>query len=135
MAATSGHGNPKWMRDEVILALDLYFQLDGKVPSSTDQRIVNLSQLLRRLPYHEIAAKKPSNQEVAIAQESAPTMARVPGPAYPKTMSLRFAPPAPQEENQGNTEVEASIAAFFGVSATSATSTIMATSTATSTVK
>ena len=33
MAVTQGHGNPNWTRDETILALDLFLQLDGNVPS------------------------------------------------------------------------------------------------------
>ncbi len=52
MARTSGHGNPKWNRDETILALDLYFDCEGAIPSHLDQRIVELSNFLRRLPYH-----------------------------------------------------------------------------------
>jgi len=31
MAVTHGHGNPKWTRDETILALDLYFDCKGHV--------------------------------------------------------------------------------------------------------
>ena len=29
MAVTGGRGNPNWTREEVILALDLYFELEG----------------------------------------------------------------------------------------------------------
>lgn len=60
MARTQGHGNPNWTRDETILALDLYFQLGGNVPSPSDKRIAELSQLLRSMPYHQEAAKQPS---------------------------------------------------------------------------
>jgi 5-methylcytosine-specific restriction protein A len=60
MARTHGHGNPHWSRDETILALDLYFDCDGKVPSGRDERVLNLSQLLRRLPYHAEASKRES---------------------------------------------------------------------------
>lgn len=60
MARTHGHGNPHWTRDETILALDLYFDCDGKVPSGRDERVLNLSQLLRRLPYHAEASKRES---------------------------------------------------------------------------
>lgn len=31
MARTQGHGNPNWTRDETILALDLYLELNGDV--------------------------------------------------------------------------------------------------------
>lgn len=60
MAKTNGHGNPKWTREETILALNLYFQLGGKIPSSKAQEIIGLSAKLRALPYHLDAAKKPT---------------------------------------------------------------------------
>jgi 5-methylcytosine-specific restriction protein A len=60
MAVTHGHGNPNWTREEVILALDLYFDLAGVIPSSDDDRIRALSATLRNLPYHALAARKPS---------------------------------------------------------------------------
>jgi len=60
MAVTQGHGNPKWTRDETILALDLYLSLEGQVPSPKATRIINLSNLLRSLPYHAEAAKQPT---------------------------------------------------------------------------
>lgn len=60
MAVTQGHGNPKWTRDETILALDLYFDSVGKIPSASDERVIELSQLLRALPYHNQAARKAS---------------------------------------------------------------------------
>lgn len=53
MAVTRGHGNPDWTRDETILALDLYFTCNGKMPSSADARVRELSTLLRSLPYHQ----------------------------------------------------------------------------------
>jgi 5-methylcytosine-specific restriction protein A len=52
MAKTRGHGNSDWTRDETILALDLYFKCDGKMPSATDARVGELSLLLRSLPLH-----------------------------------------------------------------------------------
>ena len=60
MAVTHGHGNPNWTRDEVILALDLYFDLDGSVPGPSDARIQQLSSLLRAFPHHALAARKAS---------------------------------------------------------------------------
>lgn len=57
MARTSGHGNPNWTRDELILALDLYLRNGGKAPSKSDQRVAELSQTLRSLPYHREATK------------------------------------------------------------------------------
>lgn len=60
MARTQGHGNPNWTRDETILALDLYLQFDGIVPSPKSESIKELSILLRSLPYHIEAAKQPT---------------------------------------------------------------------------
>lgn len=60
MAVTRGHGNPKWTREEVILALDLYLSCKGVIPSRNDRRVNELSALLRKLPYHEVAARKSS---------------------------------------------------------------------------
>lgn len=60
MAVTQGHGNPKWTRDETILALDLYFDCEDKIPSSNDSRVKGLSELLRSFPHHAQEARKES---------------------------------------------------------------------------
>src|ERR1700687_641779 len=60
MAQAHGHGNPKWTRDEVILALDLYFNCGGSIPSKGDARVQKLSSVLRRLPYHGAESRKDS---------------------------------------------------------------------------
>ncbi|KAA3506451.1 HNH endonuclease [Agrobacterium rosae] len=60
MAKTQGHGNPNWTRDETILALHLFQQRGGKVPSPKSSEVKNLSDLLRSLPYHAEAAKQPT---------------------------------------------------------------------------
>src|SRR6187455_1260044 len=60
MARTQGHGNPRWTREEIILALNLYFDLDGKIPPANDRRIVTLSNLLRRFPHYAGASRKES---------------------------------------------------------------------------
>ncbi len=52
MARTRGHGNPKWSRDETILALNLYFELGGAVPSAASPAVQELSGFLRQLPDH-----------------------------------------------------------------------------------
>ena len=57
MAVTRGHGNPKWSRDETILALELYFQCEGQMPSKSDDRVIELSKVLRNHPLHQDAAK------------------------------------------------------------------------------
>jgi 5-methylcytosine-specific restriction protein A len=46
--------NPKWHRDEIILALDLYSRLEPGQISSTNSNIQELSQVLNQLPIHDI---------------------------------------------------------------------------------
>lgn len=45
--------NPKWHRDEIILALNLYFSPDRGSIDSKNPKIVALSELLNRLPLQE----------------------------------------------------------------------------------
>lgn len=59
MAATHGHGNPHWTRDETILALELYLSLGGaSVPGPSDPRVITLSEELRALPVHPPEARR-----------------------------------------------------------------------------
>lgn len=44
--------NPKWHRDEAILALDLYFDKNIGTISSNNLKIIALSELLNKLPIH-----------------------------------------------------------------------------------
>ena len=44
--------NPKWERDEVILALNLYFDENRGTIESTNSKIIELSELLNKLPIH-----------------------------------------------------------------------------------
>ena len=60
MAKTRGHGNPDWNREETILALALYNELNGKIPSGSDRRVQELSNVLRALPYHANVSRKPT---------------------------------------------------------------------------
>lgn len=60
MAVTHGHGNPSWTRDETILALNLYFECEGKIPGSSDKRVIELSNILRNHPFHKIEVRKES---------------------------------------------------------------------------
>lgn len=46
--------NPAWTRDELILALDVYLRRRGHIPSPRDSDIVDLSDLLNRLPIHTV---------------------------------------------------------------------------------
>lgn len=45
--------NPNWTRDELILALDLYFRIDPARVSSDHPDVVALSGLLNSLPIHD----------------------------------------------------------------------------------
>lgn len=60
MARTQGHGNPKWTREETILALDLYFDSKGSLPSTNDPSVVSLSKFLVNLPIHSRSVRKSS---------------------------------------------------------------------------
>lgn len=51
--------NPKWHRDEIILALDLYFDKDLGPMDSGNPKIIELSELLNRLPIFDY---KPDQQ-------------------------------------------------------------------------
>ena len=44
--------NPKWHRDEVILALDLYFRIERNSIGPTNPQIIELSKLLNKLPIY-----------------------------------------------------------------------------------
>ncbi|TVR16481.1 MAG: HNH endonuclease [Balneolaceae bacterium] len=46
--------NPKWHRDEIILALDLYSRLEPGQINSSNPDIQELSSILNRLPIHEV---------------------------------------------------------------------------------
>ena len=46
--------NPKWSRDELILALDLYFRHRPDGISKTHGTVVELSEVLNRLPIHSV---------------------------------------------------------------------------------
>ena len=60
MAVTKGHGNPNWTREETALALELYFSLGQKMPSSTDKEVIELSNYLRSMEVHKDAEKNTS---------------------------------------------------------------------------
>jgi predicted RNA-binding protein with PUA-like domain len=46
--------NPDWTTDELILALEVYLRQRGHIPSPHDAQILELSDLLNRLPIHTI---------------------------------------------------------------------------------
>ncbi|MCZ4318760.1 hypothetical protein O4H26_07145 [Aequorivita viscosa] len=45
--------NPKWHRDKIILALDLYFKLEPKQIHARNPATLELSKILNKLPIHE----------------------------------------------------------------------------------
>jgi len=56
--AQRGTRNPPWTKDELILALDLYFKLES-LPSNEDHPdIIALSRLLNKLPIHPRANRR-----------------------------------------------------------------------------
>jgi 5-methylcytosine-specific restriction protein A len=44
--------NPAWVRDEIILAMDLYFRADRKQLPANHPEVLRLSELLNALPIH-----------------------------------------------------------------------------------
>ena len=42
--------NPPWVRDEIVLALDVYFEIGAQ--SATTPEVIELSELLNKLPIH-----------------------------------------------------------------------------------
>ncbi len=50
--------NPWWLRDEEILLLDVYLRVDPT--SASDPAVLELSELLRRLPLHPRTLRAPS---------------------------------------------------------------------------
>lgn len=45
--------NPKWHRDEIILALELYFRTESGQIHANNPEIVELSKILNKLPIHK----------------------------------------------------------------------------------
>ncbi len=44
--------NPEWTKDELILALDLYFRVNPRRNTKNHPEIIGLSKLLNELPIH-----------------------------------------------------------------------------------
>ena len=49
---TMARRNPKWTRDELILALDLYFRVNPLHTTKKNPAIIELSKFLKQLPIH-----------------------------------------------------------------------------------
>lgn len=63
--ANKSERNPAWSRDETLLALNLYLQLDGRIPQKSDPRVMALSEALRRNPDSAIYSERPTFRNVA----------------------------------------------------------------------
>lgn len=50
--------NPPWARDEIILALNLYFELDSKEMTAKNTEVIKLSELLNKLPIYSYRPDK-----------------------------------------------------------------------------
>jgi 5-methylcytosine-specific restriction protein A len=72
--------NPDWSRDEIILALDLYFANSASIPSKESEQVKNLSSLLNAM-------------HVAMGTTAGTTIRNVNG-VYLKLMNLRALDPA-----------------------------------------
>lgn len=46
--------NPKWSRDEIILALDLYFRTEAGQIHANNPEVLAISEILNKLPIHEV---------------------------------------------------------------------------------
>lgn len=46
--------SPRWTREELILALDLYFRIQPLPKAEKHPEIVRLSEILRQLPIHKV---------------------------------------------------------------------------------
>jgi 5-methylcytosine-specific restriction enzyme A len=57
MPVTEGQGNPVYTKEETILALDLLFRCDSRVPNTKDPRVVEVSHWLRTMPIHPVAIR------------------------------------------------------------------------------
>jgi 5-methylcytosine-specific restriction protein A len=54
---TGKASNPKWIRDEELLLVDLYLSARDKVPGPDDPRVLELSTLLAQAPWHRMPTR------------------------------------------------------------------------------
>jgi 5-methylcytosine-specific restriction protein A len=77
-----------WQRDELILAGDLVVRNDWRQIAATDQRVIELSALLRRLPLHPLEDRQPDFRNVnSVARKTADIATNRPGHAGKPTNS------------------------------------------------
>lgn len=56
--------DPDWVRDELILALDLYLHRGRKQLEAEDSDVIRLSELLNGLPIHPLSVRTPRFRNV-----------------------------------------------------------------------
>jgi len=49
--------NPKWIRDEELLLVDLYLASRDKIPGPEDPRVIKLSRLLAKSTWHSLSSR------------------------------------------------------------------------------
>jgi len=52
--------NPVWTREEIILALDLYFSIDVRKINGKSREVIKLSKTLQSLPIHAASLRLPN---------------------------------------------------------------------------
>lgn len=61
--------NPKWSRDELVLALDLYLQRRDKIPGVSDPEVIAVSELLQKMAGPAASAFKRYRSADAVAMK------------------------------------------------------------------
>jgi 5-methylcytosine-specific restriction protein A len=49
--------NPKWIREEELLLVDLYLASRDKIPGPDDPKVIELSRLLAQSPWHSMSSR------------------------------------------------------------------------------
>jgi 5-methylcytosine-specific restriction protein A len=75
--------NPPWTRDELILALDLYFRLGRKHEGPSHPEVMALSKALNTLPIHDNQQRADFRNPAGVAMKLANYLAI--DPEYPGT--------------------------------------------------
>ena len=79
---------PRWHRDEIILALDLYRTIEPKEMDNKNPKVIELSELLNKLPIHKerMVNQKFRNPNVT----HSPVFAPIVGLYCPLTVCIKF---------------------------------------------
>lgn len=72
--------SPKWTRDEVILACDLLMQNGWAYLTAEDERVIELSVLLQRAPFHPVEERSATHRNAnGVARKTVDLATRHPG--------------------------------------------------------